>query len=141
VAWCHAAAGQVELTLQGLPFRVCGNGCTDRRQVRAGFVAELEAALLDGGHLPMAHATNQAGALSCYACANRVWQPEAGSGEVHGTLPFPGLPAVSVTVHGPVRTCNGCGRMQLLPSDQMRRDLSSALLEAIEAAGLRSSYR
>lgn len=141
VAWCHAAAGQVELSLEGLPFRVCGNGCTDRRQPRAGFVAELQAALLDGGHIPMAHPAGQAGALSCYACANRVWQPDTGTGEVHGTLPFPGLPAIRATVRGPVRTCNGCGRMQLLPADSIRADLIAALTEAIEAAGVRSSFR
>ena len=83
----------IELSLQGLPFRVCGNGCTDRRQPRPGFVTELETALLDGGHLPMAHPTGQAGALSCHACASRVWQPGPDIGEVRGTLPFPGLPA------------------------------------------------
>jgi len=60
---------------------------------------------------------------------------------VHGTIPLPGLPALDVTVRGPVRTCNGCGRMQLLPSDEIRRDLSAALIEAIEAAGVRSSFR
>ncbi len=141
VAWCHAAAGQIELSLQGLPFKVCGNGCTDRRQPRAGFVAELEAALLEGGHIPMAHPTTTAGTLSCYACANRVWQPDAGIGEVHGTLPFPGLPAVTAAVRGPVRTCNGCGRIQLLPSEDVRRDLSAAMAAAIEAAGVRSTFR
>lgn len=89
----------------------------------------------------MAHPTSPPGALSCYACANRVWHPEAGAGEVHGTLPFPGLPAVRATVRGPVRTCNGCGRMQLLPSEQIRQELTAALAEAIEAAGVRSSFR
>jgi hypothetical protein len=141
VAWCHAAAGMIELSLQGLPFRVCGTGCTDRRQPRPGFVTELETALLDGGHLPMAHPTAHAGTLSCYACANRVWQPGPDLGEVRGTLPVPGLPAVDVVARGPIRTCNGCGRMQLLPSDSVRRDLSAALTSAIEAAGIRSTFR
>jgi len=141
VASCQAAAGQIELSLQGLPFRVCGNGCTDRRHPRVGFVAELQTALLEGGHLPMAHPTGQPGALSCYACANRVWKPDAGRGEVTGTLPLPGLPAIGVTARGPVRTCNGCGRLQLLPSDDIKTDLSAALVGAVEAAGVRSSFR
>ena len=98
VAWCHAAAGMIELSLQGLPFRVCGTGCTDRRQPRPGFVTELEAALLDGGHLPMAHPAGPSGALSCHACASRVWRQGPDMGEVHGTLPFPGLPSIDVTV-------------------------------------------
>ena len=61
--------------------------------------------------------------------------------EVHGTLPFPGLPSIDVTVRGPVRTCNGCGRMQLLPSDGVRADLSAALTAALEAACVRTSFR
>jgi ribosomal protein S27E len=89
----------------------------------------------------MAHPSGQASALSCYACANRVWQPDTGIGEVHGTLPFPGLPAMTATVRGPVRTCNGCGRMQLLPSEGIRTDLVAALAAAIEAAGVRSTFR
>ena len=141
VAWCHAAAGMIELSLQGLPFRVCGTGCTDRRQPRPGFVTELETALLDGGHLPMAHPAGQSGALSCHACASRVWRQGPDMGEVHGTLPFPGLPSIDVTVRGPVRTCNGCGRMQLLPSDGVRADLSAALTAALEAAGVRTTFR
>lgn len=62
-------------------------------------------------------------------------------GEVQGTLPFPGLPSIGVTVRGPVRTCNGCGRMQLIPSDAIRADLLAALDGTIEAAGVRSSFR
>ncbi len=141
VAWCHATAGQVELTLQGLPFRVCGAGCTDRRQPRPGFIAELELALLHGGHLPFAQVTSQADTLSCYACANRVWQSGPEFGDVQGALPFPGLPSIEVTVRGPVRTCNGCGRLQLVPSAAVRADLSEALTGAIEAAGVRSIFR
>jgi len=141
VAWCHAAAGRVELSLQGLPFRVCGAGCTDRRQPRPGFIAELEQALLNGGHLPLALATPQTNALSCYACANRVWKDGPAVGEVQGTLPFAGLPSIEVTVRGPVRTCNGCGRTQLIPSDAARADLSEALAGAIEASGVRSTFR
>ncbi len=141
VAWCHASAGQIELSLQGLPFLVCGNGCTDRRQPRPGFAGELERALLDGGHLPMAHPTVPGGALSCYACASRVWRPGPDSGEVHGTLRLPSVPAIDLTVRGPVRTCNGCARLQLIPSDSVRRDLSAALAGALEAAGLRTTFR
>jgi hypothetical protein len=141
VAWCHAAAGQIELTLQGLPFRVCGGGCTDRRQPRPGFVAELEHSLLDGNHLPFAQQTPQPDTLSCYACANRVWKSGPSVGEVTGTLPFPGLPSIDVTVRGPIRICNGCGRMQLMPSDAVRTDLSAALAGAIEASGVRSTFR
>jgi hypothetical protein len=141
VAWCHATAGRIELSLKSLPFLVCDNGCNDRRQPRQGFVTELETALLDGGHLPMAHATTQTGALSCHACANRVWQPGETIGEVRGTLPLPGLPAIEVTVVGPTRSCNGCGRMQLIPSEAGRADLSAALVAAIEAAGVRTSFR
>jgi hypothetical protein len=141
VAWCHANAGVVELSVQGLPFLACGSGCTDRRQPRPGFPEELERTLLDGGHLPMAHQTAPGGALSCYACANRVWRPGPDTGDVHGTLPLPGLPAVEVTVRGPVRTCNGCGRLQLIPSDNVRTDLADALRGAIQAAGLRTTYR
>lgn len=140
-AWCEAAAGQVELTLQGLPFRVCGAGCTDRRQPRPGFVKELEHALLDGGHLPQAQPTAQPDALSCYACANRVWQEGPNVGDVHGTLPFTGLPAIEVTVRGPVRTCNGCGRLQLNPSAAVRADLAAALVGAVEASGIRTTFR
>jgi hypothetical protein len=131
----------IELSLQGLPFRVCGNGCTDRRQPRPGFAAELETALLDSGNLPMAHPTGQADALSCYACASRVWKAGPEMGEVHGTLPFPGLPSVEVTVRSPIRTCNGCARVQLLPSAGVRMDLSAALTAAFEAAGVRTTFR
>ena len=140
-AWCHAAAGPIELSLEGLPFRVCGSGCTDRRQPRPGFLAELERTLLDGGHVPMAQPTPQSDALSCYACANRVWKPGPDVGEVHGTLPFPGLPSIGVTVRGPVRACNGCGRTQLIPSEVVRTALAAALAEATEAAGIRSTFR
>ena len=62
-------------------------------------------------------------------------------GEVHGILPFPGLPSIDATVRGPVRTCNGCGRMQLLPSDGVRADLAAALTAALEAAGVRTTFR
>lgn len=89
----------------------------------------------------MAHQAGAPGALGCYACANRVWRPDAGIGEVHGTIPFSGLPAINTTVRGPVRICNGCGRMQLVPSDELRADLSAALAEAFEAAGVRSTFR
>jgi hypothetical protein len=140
-AWCHAAAGQVELSLQGLPFRACDNGCADRRQPRPGFVAELQHSLLEGGHLPMAQPATQGGALSCYACANRVWAPGPEVGDATGTLSFPGLPSIGVTVRGPIRTCNGCGRIQLIPSESVRAALTTALAEAVAAAGVRSTYR
>lgn len=141
VAWCHAAAGQVELSLQGVPFRVCGNGCTDRRQPRPGFAAELEQALLDGGQVPMAHPTASVGALSCYSCANRVWQPGPDTAEVHGIIRLPGLPAIEAAVRGPIRTCNGCHKQQLIPSASLRTDMAAALHAAVEAAGLRSNFR
>jgi len=89
----------------------------------------------------MAHPTAQPGTLSCYACASRVWHSGPEFGEVRGTLPFSGLPAIDVTVRGPIQTCNGCGRMQLIPSEGVRVDLSAALTAAIEAAGVRSTFR
>ena len=141
VAWCHAAAGAVELTLEGLPFRVCRDGCADRRLPRQGFGTELEATLLDGGQVPTAIAAGQADGLSCYACANRVWRAGPETGEVRGALPFPGLPTVGVRVRGPVRTCNGCGRLQLDPSEALRHDLAAAARSAIEGAGLRTTFR
>lgn len=140
-ARCVAASGAVELTLEGLPFRVCRDGCADRRLPRPGFVEELESALLDGGHVPTALATLQSDSLCCYACANRVWRAGPPVGEVHGTLPFAGLPSVGVRVLGPVRTCNGCGRLQLEPSAALRQALGQAVRSAIEGAGLRTTFR
>lgn len=140
-AWCHAGAGSIELSLEGLPFRTCGNGCADRRQPQPGFLAALRTALLDGPHVPMAQPTVQGDALSCYACANRVWGPGPDVGEVHGTLPVPGVSAIGVMVRGPIRTCNGCGKQQLVPSEDIRASLSAALGDAIEGAGVRTSYR
>ncbi len=140
-AWCHAAAGTIELTLEGLPFRVCRDGCLDRRLPRPGFVEELQSGLLDGGHVPTAVRTAQSDGLSCYACANRVWRPGPDSGEVRGALPFPGLPTVGVRVTGPVRTCNGCGRLQLDPSEALRHDIAAAARSALEGAGLRTTFR
>lgn len=89
----------------------------------------------------MAQATAQADALSCYACANRVWGAGPDVGDVKGTLRLPGLPAMEVTVRGPIRTCNGCGRLQLIPSPRMRTSLGAALTSALDAAGVRSSFR
>ena len=141
VAWSDAAAGSVELMLEGLPFRVCQGGCRDRRLARPGFAEELEQVLLDGGHLPVAQGAPGSGALSCYACANRVWRPGPATGEVRGVLPFPGLPNVTAVVQGPVRTCNGCGRLQLEPSERLRQDLRAAVRGNLEAAGVRLTFR
>ena len=141
VAWCHAAAGHVELTLHHLPFRACDAGCADRRQVRPGFLAELERVLLDGGAVPVAQPGTQGSALACYHCASRSWRTDATVGDVHGTLEFSGLPSIDATVRGPLLTCGGCGHAQLAPSEAVRLDLTAALSGAIEAAGIRTTYR
>jgi hypothetical protein len=141
VAWCHAAAGHVELTLHALPFRACGAGCTDRRQARAGFLPELEAVLLGSGAVPVAQMSTQGSALTCYHCASRSWRSGSTVGDVHGTLEFPGLPSIDATVRGPLLTCGGCGHPQLAPSAEFRLDLTAALMGAINAAGIRTTYR
>lgn len=141
VAWCHAAAGQVELTLHRLPFRACGGDCTDRRQARPGFHSELERALLESGAVPAAQPGTQGSALTCYHCASRSWRTGSTVGDVHGTLEFPGLPSIDATVRGPLMTCDGCGHSQLAPSASVRLDLAAALEHVIEAAGIRSTYR
>ena len=58
----------------------------------------------------MAHPTGTGRRAQLLRLRQPCLEPETGPGEVHGTLPFPGLPAINVTVRGPVRTCNGCGR-------------------------------
>ena len=141
VAWCHASGGQVELTLHGLPFRACGAGCTDRRQARPGFLSELQQALLEGGAVPVAQANAQGSTLTCYHCASRSWRSGSSVGEVQGTLEFPGLPSIDVTVSGPLLTCDGCGHTQLAPSAAVRLDLTAALASAVTAAGIRTTFR
>ena len=141
VAWCYAAAGQIELTLHGLPFLACDTGCADRRQVRPGFLPELERVLLDGGAVPVAQPGTQGSALTCYNCASRSWRTDATAGGVHGSLEMPGLPPIGATVRGPLLTCGGCGHAQLAPSEAVRLDLAAALTGAVEAAGIRTSFR
>jgi len=141
VAWCDAVAGQIELTLHGLPFRACDAGCNDRRQVRPGFLAELEDALLNSGAIPVAQPGTQGPALTCCHCASRSWRADPTVGDVQGTLQLPGLPAIQATVRGALLTCGGCRHPQLAPSAESRLDLAAALASAIEAAGIRTSFR
>lgn len=97
--------------------------------------------LLDSGAVPTAQPGTQGSALACYHCASRSWRTEATVGEVQGTLVFPGLPSIDATVRGPLLTCGGCGHRQLAPSEPVRLDLVAALAGAVEAAGIRTTFR
>ena len=141
MALCRAAAGRVQLTLHGLPFAACANGCRDRRLPQPGFLQRLEAALVDGGQLPIARTQTPSGSISCHRCSSRSWRPGTSRGEVRGLVTLQGVSPFAATVSGPVQTCGSCGLQQLTPTDELRRDLALALARALRAAGLRTRFR
>jgi hypothetical protein len=141
MALCRAAAGRVQLTLHGLPFAACANGCRDRRLPQPGFLQQLEAALADGGQLPIARTQASGGSVSCHRCSSRYWRAGSGRAEVRGLVSLPGVSPFAATVTGSVQTCGSCGLQQLIPSPELRRDLPLALARALRAAGLRTRFR
>ncbi|HET9293867.1 MAG TPA: hypothetical protein VFO06_06195 [Gemmatimonadales bacterium] len=141
MALCRAAAGRVLLTLHGLPFAACVSGCRDRRLPQPGFLQRLEAALMDGGQLPIARTQTPSGSISCHRCSSRSWRAGTSRGEVRGLVTLQGVSPFAATVSGQVQTCGSCGLQQLTPSDELRRDLALAIARALRAAGLRTRFR
>jgi hypothetical protein len=141
MALCRATAGRVQLTLHGLPFAACANGCRDRRLPQPDFLPRLQAALVDGGQLPIARTQTPSGSISCHRCSSRSWRAGTARAEVRGLVTLQGVSPFAASVTGQVQTCGSCGLQQLTPTDGLRRDLALALARALRAAGLRTRFR
>lgn len=134
--WRSEAGEPVEVIFRDLPVLSCAQEGHPRRYATADFGVYVIDAVFWRGQAPLGRPGTLA-RVKCCECGKNLSKEATRFSEVAGLLNIVSLPEFGIRIKGPVTTCPRCQTDQLWASREIGRDVSSAMVEAFMAAGLR----
>lgn len=129
------SAGDVMVTLMGVPSRLCRDDAHPRRPSSNDFEAKLSESIFSSGTFPMVR-TGRLRRLVCASCGKRMKDTRERAGRVEANVRVDGAD-VTVAVTAPVTSCPRCGAEQLVRTPASARAIQDAVDHALARGGLR----
>jgi hypothetical protein len=127
---------QVEVILRDLPVLTCGVDGHPLRYPLPDFGVHVIDAVFWQDNVALGRPGRLLARVKCYHCGKGLDKEPVRPGEVTGSLDIGDLPQFGIWISGPLVTCPRCQRDQVWAPTDVNRAISSAIVEAFQAAGL-----